>query len=65
MPRAIKSDPMTIRLDPEVLRLLEFYAVTCFDGNRSKTIEHCIRFATAGLEAPKPPRQRNGRMPKP
>ncbi len=63
--KANKTEPITVRLSLEAARILDFYAVTCFEGSRAKTIEHCVRYAAAGLDAPKPARQRNGKMPKP
>jgi len=61
----LKTESITIRLSPRVTRLLDALAHADFDGNRSETISHLIAIGTTHLEAPKPPRQRNGRMPKP
>ncbi len=64
-PKVAKSDPISVRMSPDAARILDRGAVELFEGNRAKAVEHCIRYAFAGLDAPKPPRNRLGTMPRP
>ncbi len=60
-----KSEPIAIRLTLAEAALLDQAAVELFAGDRAKTIGHALRVAFSGLDAPKPPRNRLGKMPKP
>jgi hypothetical protein len=61
----LKTESIHLRLSPRMTRQLDALAHADFDGNRSETISHLIAIGTTHLDVPKPPRQRNGLMPRP